>query len=185
MSAATASDWTFLHDGTVWMFAAVWQPGTVASPEVDYRLFATYVSTSDSGVDVAWQDSATNENAMRMLITRGVSGSYAVINGQGVSGTMSANTPTIYSALADPSNATASLRSSLFHDDDAAFQANTQTNAPSATDPTYALQIGATGNGGGRLTGKIAEIVIVAGANATESNRQALRDYLNNKWAVY
>lgn len=35
------------------------------------------------------------------------------------------------------------------------------------------------------MTGWIAEIVIVAGADATEANRQLLRDYLNTKWAIY
>jgi hypothetical protein len=90
----------------------------------------------------------------------------------------------LLSARFDPSNATASSRSTVQVGTSTAVANNTLTSAASTANPTYALQIGTIGNDTLPLTGSIAEVVIVSGTNATAANRILLRDYLIAKWGL-
>jgi hypothetical protein len=188
LSAATAATWKFMHDGTVWFIGAVWQAGTTANPNVAYGLFGTNASsTTHSGVYFTYDDRTAvggRDNNVVVFVTRSALNSFTVVSNTGT-GFQTANTPAVTSALFDPSNGTAANRLSLQTNADTPVANNDATAAVSATDPTYPLQIGAAGNGVVPLTGKIAEIVIVSGAAATSTNREAVRDYLNAKWDVY
>ncbi len=93
------------------------------------------------------------------------------------------NTATIAGLTSNPSNATASQRSTLRINAGAAIQNNTSTLTPSADNPEHALAIGSYDDGSLPLTGYIAELLIISGAVST-LNRQKIEGYLAHKWGL-
>jgi hypothetical protein len=189
LTAVNQNEWKFLHDGTDWIMGAAWQAGTTASPNAAYALFGSNAAaTANVGSSFFYDDrSAFGFNdTIAWQITRGVAGTITAILSQGNNQNVHpSGVPVVVTGFARPSAASASDRLLAQIDTDTPRANNTQTNAASTANPSFALQIGAGGNNFGPLTGKIAELVIVSGANATETNREALRDYLNAKWSVY
>jgi len=182
-SADAASAWNDLHNGTSWIAAFV-AIGTFAA-DSSCGLLGTTLATAQIGASVLLDDRpAAGDQVFSTFVSKGSAGNY-VIRNLGDSLSFPRNSWNLGSLINDPDNGTAADRSRLFLDDGAAQANNTLTNAPVTTNATNTLDIGSYGNGQGLLTGSIAELIIVTGSNATESNRQALRDYLNNKWAVY
>lgn len=175
-SADTAATYKFLHDGTDYLFALV---GKVSSAPSGW--FGNNQGSGDFA-GMYWYSSVTTN--VWHGVSRGVAGTSNTLNQANSS--ISSNTFAIQTVLADPDNGTAANRSSIFINAGSAIKNNTQTNAVSASNPTYALQVGTLGgNYGEPLTGSIAELIIVSGADATEGNRVIIRDYLNTKWGVY
>jgi hypothetical protein len=95
---------------------------------------------------------------------------------------MPANTPVIFSHIADPGNGTAVNRS-FVRVNKALSQANPSTAAPSASNASFALQIGALGNNTLPLVGYIAEIIVLASI-ASARVRQQIDGYLAWRWAL-
>jgi hypothetical protein len=187
LTAANTNEWKFLHDGTVWVMAAAWQAGTTANPNAAYAFFGSSGGlTNAEGVYFTYDDrSALSRNdAVVAYTSRNVLNTFGVVSNTGNDFHVP-NTPVVATALFDPANATAANRLLLQVNANTPVSNNASTLAPSTGDPTYSLQIGAGGNNAIPLTGKIAEIVVVSGADATAANRQLLRDYLNAKWGVY
>jgi hypothetical protein len=184
-SADTAATYKFLHDGTDYIVAAVIKFGDSANPNTTYNVFDNGgSSTSTSGILFRYRDESGNNDALQHFVTRGVSSTRPVSNT--ADNALTSDQFTIASLLADPNNATAANRSLIYVDDGSAVDNNTETNAVSTSDPASVLYLGARNNGiGEKLTGSIAEIVIVSGADATEGNRVIIRNYLNAKWGVY
>lgn len=186
-SSAAASTWTFLHDGTNYLVAAVAKFGTVANPNTRYTLLATYWSSdSNRGAFILWDDrsSVSRNNTLATRVSIG-NASVAAVGYAASNDVAAANTPLVVTALLDPDNAVAADRGALFVNNGAALKGNTLTGTPSATAPNQTLHIGSFALGEVPHTGNIAEILIVKGANATESNRVALRNYLAAKWGIY
>jgi len=185
LTAANTNEWKFLHDGTIWIMAAVWKAGTTADPNALYGLFGSAVGSPDVGSVLAFDDRASNSrnNAVFVQTNRGVSGQVAVTSTTG-NAYHSANQFVTLSARFDPSNATAANRLTVQVGTASTVANNAVTNAPSSANPTYPLQIGAASNNQFPLTGSIAELVIVSGTQATPANREALRDYLIAKWGL-
>lgn len=185
--AATASVWAFMHDGTDCIYALVWQPGTTSDPNALYVPFGTNTSSSNSVGHSLWYDdraAVPRNNALNDSVTRGVTGTYVVDNVG--TNAITANTFSVTTISSNPDAATASARSSIYVNLGSAIANNTYTGAvASGSNPAAPLTIGSFGGGTFPLVGRIAEFIIVSGANATEANRVALRDYLNTKWAVY
>lgn len=101
----------------------------------------------------------------------------------------SSTSPKIHVILADPGNATAANRSYIRQNGGAASQDNANTATPSGSAPGLVTVIGGIPNSASSIGlghwGWIGEIVIITGANATDANAVLLRDYLNEKWAIY
>jgi hypothetical protein len=185
VSTDAASAWNDLHNGTTWIAAYVAYNSSSTSGSFN-GLFGTSVASQSVGAAVISDDSGASE-AARVSVSRNVLNSYAVTN-TGNTASFPFDTWIVGSLLTDPDNATAADRSVVFTDGGTAQKNNTLADAVSVSNATNTLRVGATGSTtvpGIEFTGSIAELIIVTGANATESNRQALRDYLNNKWAVY
>jgi hypothetical protein len=93
------------------------------------------------------------------------------------------NTPQAVIVLVDPANATAALRDLTSINGDADESGNTQTRAPSAADPTHALQIGANGNTASFMLGYISKV-----AAWNVQLNQAVRRRINHadmrKWRI-
>jgi len=176
--AANTNEWKFLHDGTKYILAWVWKAGTGSNPGTIYTLAGSNNGQgNNTGVLYYYEDGGVNN------------GFGAYISPNNVVNILTADklTPNTFQAvtlLADPSNATAANRLEYFVNGGSGNKGNTGSSAVSSSNPSAALEIG-RGSTVGVLTGSIAEIVVVSGTNATETNRAALRDYLNTKWGVY
>jgi len=181
LSGSTKSQWKFLHDGTIYFMAAVVKYGTptILSP----LLGNNRTSTTDPGF-VKFFDNRSSAAANEYIISNstGLPFPVAIIENSGIT----SNTFVVDSALLDPSNATAANRIDYFINSTAGSDTNSSTAALSSANPTYDLKIGEIGTSGSfAMTGSIAELIIVSGADATETNRQAVVDYLNEKWSVF
>jgi hypothetical protein len=189
LTSTVTNDWKFMHDGTLWFYAAVWQAGVVADPNAQYGLLGTNIQTASIGAGIIFDDLTANgyDRRFAMVVARGVAGSpqSAILQPQVSNGTHPANTPVVFSANFDPSNATTANKIRAQVNGGTVIGSATTTGSVSSSNPTNPLQVGAAGNDFFPLTGKIAEIVIVSGTNATAANRELVRDYLNSKWGVY
>lgn len=187
LAAATAADWTFLHNGTNYIVASAHRFGTVANPNAAYTLWATNnLGSLSHGAFMFYDDrlSQVRNNIVCHECDRNVNVQPSVRNISS-DGAMDPNAYRVMSVLAQPSNATAALRSSIIVNNGTAIANNSFTNAPSSTAPLGALTLGA---GVDQTTlpmvGNICELIIVSGANATAANAQRLTEYLRNKWAI-
>jgi hypothetical protein len=178
--ATNQNEWKFMHDGTKYIFAAVFR----REQNPTNVLLASLASTVDSGVLITTRDQAAPQvKAFSHDVFRGVDGSFAVTNQ--IQNVVDLNEWYVGTIIADPSNATAANRSELFIDDGTAAKNNTLTNAVSTANPSRTMTLFGFGGDFPDFLGKLAEMIVVSGANATETNRELIRDYLNNKWGVY
>ena len=178
LMGAAASDFTFLHDGTNYLIAAVWDPGTAG-----VRGMIGNQNGGDAAGLALYQSSANN---VLVRVTSPLTGNCISAT---YTGGMQNSTWNLNTFLVDPDNGTAGSRNSSFLNGGTASATNASTTATNSTAATRKLAIGSLsaagsvyGNG---CNGRIAELIIVSGANATEGNRTILRDHLNAKWAVY
>ena len=169
LAAATASDWNFLVDGTQHLFAAVLRSSTSSVNQIAF-------STQTSATTAGWRWGHLSTNVYQHFVRNATT--TVVANEVSTSGTSAY----VVTLLSDAGNATAADRSAFAINGGSLVKNNTATAAP----PASAAQL-YLGQRAATLpwTGYIAEVVIVSGAKATETNRQTLRDYLNSKWAVY
>lgn len=175
----TASNFTFLHDGTDHIVAIV---AKVTNSQGMY--YGNMQRNSGNRGALLYKNTTTINHA----IQNGNSFDAPVVNAPTNSIDTNANVITV---LADPDNGTAANRSAININTTSAYQNNTSTAAVSTAAPSFLFTIGAARSNSGAgdvsfgMTGFIAELVFVTGTNATEANRVRLRDYLNDKWAVY
>jgi hypothetical protein len=184
LTAANTNEWVILNDGTDWLLSIVFKPGTSANPNALYGAIGNNGGGGvDKGMSFFYDDrsGSSQSDAIVANITRASNDYVAEVRSQNK---LSPNVFNIAAVLADPTAATAD-RLELAVDDGATFKGNTQTLSVSTSNPTNALQIGALGVNQFPFTGSIAEVVIVSGADATDANRIIIRNYLNEKWAVY
>jgi hypothetical protein len=173
IGGGTTSDWKFLSDGTEYFVCGVFRN--------QGSLRGTFISTSKAassvvGMNIRFEDNNTD---LDFVITASGGNIPALIDL-----TPDANY-NVYSVITDPDNVTAADRAFMFKNDIQSPSTNSQTSAPSTSNPESVLQIGADGEDLDRLDGQIAELVLVSGTNATETNRQKVVEYLNAKWSVF
>ena len=185
--AASAANWKFLHDGSSSLVGMVIKFSSVSDP----NQLLTAMSTEDAadttkiGASFNLEDrvAASLNNANRCAVVKGTGGQYVVL--QDNNNAITPNSATVITHLIDADNGTAADRWASYIGTGSALKANTQTNAVSTSNPSYALNIGWNqGETYSGVTGFIAEVVIVSGADATDTNRVLLRDYLSAKWGL-
>lgn len=178
----TPANWKFLHDGTNYVLGFVAKVASVSDPDQDLQLLTNIrrASADFPGRSIQHESRSTFFDTLRTFVSDG-SGSFFVIN-QEAQNVWDADNPVVYTELTDPDNATAANRIASYFNTGSAIQNNTQTLAVSTANPTNNMGIGATDQAIQGITGYLAELVIIRGADATEANRVALRDYLKTKW---
>ena len=185
LTSGVTNPWKFLHDSSGSTILAVWQAGTAADPNALYGLCGNNATgTTAVGISVLYNDlSAFSRNdAARAFITNGNSGQN-VSNQNTANDLHPANTPVLLGHTGDPGNATAADRSSIFINGGSAIKNNTATDTASTGNPTYALQLGASGNNMNLLTGYIAEVAMWNRILSTE-DRQKGEGYLAHKYGL-
>lgn len=180
LRASTPSDWTFLNNGTTYLILAVFKSTSASS--------VAYAGTNDgnwfyTGFSVSGYTNGTDDFS-GLTVLRGVGSTFAVLANSGT-GTVTQGNWYLGSYIADPDNATASARASIFLNGGSAVNNNTQISSVDTGAPDYPLEIGSSGNGTYDFIGSLAELIILRGSLATETNRVEIRNYLNGKWAVY
>ena len=181
IGAATASDWGFMH-GAQSSVIGVASPSSTASPGTNQTILATRASGANAGCMLIYRDVAPtyDENFSHRVINATAS---AVVEGDTGNNTHPvATAATIYSVLSDPTNATASSRSSIRFNGGNAFETNIFTNTATspATSPQFALRLGAETS---FMTGYWAEIIITSSL-ISNANRQRAEGYLAWKWGL-
>ena len=183
-SPAAASTWNFLHNTNGSSVFAVWKAGNISDPNAALSFLGNNAGVSgNTGFYIIYDDRVSSSRNDRSLaqVSRGVSGA-ATSQNQTADGAHPANVPVIISHISDPGNGTAANRSFL-RINRALIQNNVDTNAPSASDASFALQIGACGNNVLPHIGYIAEIVVLASV-ASDKVRQQIEGYLAWKWGL-
>jgi hypothetical protein len=181
-SVNPAATFNFLHNTNGSSMFAVWKAGNISDPNVIYGLMGTNAATSANiGAYIAYDDRASvpRNNGVLAQVSGGGSTPLGAASADGL---MPANTPVILSHIADPNNATAANRS-FVRVNKTLSQANLSTTAPSASNASFALQIGALGNNTLPLIGYIAEIIVLASIASTRV-RQMIEGHLAWKWAL-
>lgn len=171
----TAATWKFLHDATGSTTFIVFR----ADGSLLGRLFQNRGGQTTHGFNLSVEPGGSRR--IFHQITRGVTG--FVVENISANDVITAENWFLASVVSDPSNATAASRSAIRLDDGTAFQNNSLTVAPSSSDPSFNLRVGANEDASSFLTGRIAEIVIYSGLLATE-DREAVEAYLSEKWGI-
>jgi hypothetical protein len=183
-SISTAATWNFLHNSNGSSVFAVWRAGNVSDPNAIYTLLGNNAAGSaNRGFYIIYDDrvSVPRNDVVLSQVSRGVTGQ-AAVNNVSAGGVHPANAPVLLSLISDPNNGTAANRSFL-RVNKSLTQANADTNAPVATDASFNLQIGASGNNVAPHVGLIAEIVILSSI-ANNTVRQQIEGHLAWKWGL-
>tara|TARA_R110000868_G_scaffold232603_1_gene486137 strand:+ start:32 stop:811 length:780 start_codon:yes stop_codon:yes gene_type:complete len=174
LQAATASDWTFLHNstGATIFFAAYFN--TVAVSGV---LFATASSTAQSGVYI-------ERSASDLILSEIYRGSGGTFVSSLAAGTLTDNTAKYASMVLDNSNATAANRLIYKINAGSNLTGNTYTGTPSASAPNNPLYIGSYDTAGSSgFQGRFAEIIMYSGV-LSGTDITNVNSYLSSKWAI-
>lgn len=180
LTAATASDWNFLHNSTgATVFAVAIDDNTV---DFEYSIFANSVGSSERGVGLRIALDGANPRTLSPFVsTGGGSGTLvSLISG----GSFTQGTAFYVSGIWDNSNATLANRSLWRKNGGTQFGTNAQDDSPSSSNPARALLIGNNTNSGSyAYTGKIAEIILYTGV-LSGTNITNLNSYLASKWGI-
>lgn len=174
LSSLAATNWKFLHDGTIYRCMAVVATENAA---VTQEVVSTRSSSTTTGVEMRRNATLTK---VEQLIT---TGSTSVVSHSVADNSTSVR---LLEWFADPSNGTAANRGAIVINNGTPTLGNTATTAPSSADPSATCYIGSRAAGTGTWwTGKMCEIVIWGGIYNTTPIRDAMIAYLNGKWAIY
>jgi hypothetical protein len=189
LNAAATSTYNFLHDGTPTTVLAVVKAGTSDNPQAAFSLMGSLAATAGNrGIWVAYDDrsgvNANLNNAANIIVS---AGSSVTVAGTATSASYKdVFLPNVYGVVAislDLSNATAAERLGFAQNNAAFAKANTSTNAPSASDATFALQYGAAGNNVLPFTGDFCEVLMYTKL-LSAAELAAVRTYLYQRWAI-
>ena len=181
LTAATASNWTFLKSNTKYLVCMVVKLGTGAARAEDYMGVMNLADSATEGGTNYYADyrigrerfSHTQNNAtLGSVIINDADNSFVEQNYYNIG------------VLGDPANATAADRSAIFKNAGTSIKNNTQSATADTGAPARPLEIGRYANTFGFLQGSIAEIVILNATGATDGNRITIRDYLTSKWGI-
>jgi hypothetical protein len=155
---------------------------TVSDPENDIQTFGNIRRAEGViGRNLQAESRGAGTGRVRAYSYNGVGYVYVQDSTTGV---WTQNSPVVYTELNDATNATAADRIKSYFDTGSAIATNVNSSTVSTSNPIYAFALGATDEGNQGITGYIAELVIATGANATETNRVLIRNYLKTKWAL-
>lgn len=167
----------FLHDGTKHIIGVVAYKNTTANK----GLFST---RQDGGgaVNGAWL--YLPSTTLWHIITVRTGTTKIPANNQ-AAGVISSTNPFVTTVAVDSTNATAAERSAIYVGSGGAIKNNTSLESGTVVNSKpFVLGSLTTPPGTYNLTGWIGELVIIAGTDATESNRAALHTYLKTKWSI-
>jgi hypothetical protein len=175
LSTAAASTWTFLHSTANTVFIALKQ----TTSAVDAYFLSDYGGSSGNIGYTAYQENPSN---LVHQATRGVPGSYVLVNKTGASTLGTAFT--YVTVIGDPANATVANRSDVRLKQGSAIKNNVQSGAVNTSAPFQSLRIGDYDTGGNEsMNGTMGEILIYDSI-LSAGNILLNQKYLAAKWGV-
>ena len=199
LTVAGTSTFNFLHNGTDSWIAAVSVYGTSSNPLANYALFGnngqssanigslfyyddrnipgTFVASDALLIQTTAGNSSGATNPIRLLNA----GSTAPLTEY--SNIVSPQAMLVQEAVIDADNATASQRFRLRINGGSEIAANPNAGTPTASNATFAMQIGANGNNANTLEGDICELLFF-NQLPTAAASDLIRRYLGAKWGV-
>jgi hypothetical protein len=189
LTAGTTSTWNFLHNGnSSAVFIVARARSTGDNPNAVHCYLSTGGAASGNiGYYIAYDDTASfsRNNALHTRAANaaaGGPGTYSIFDN--TNDKITPGTYHIISSYVDADNATAVNRNAGRIDGSAAFGSNVSTNAPSASNSTYALTLGRDLVGTSLdFTGDICEVLIF-NTQPDTLDRQKLEGYLAHKWGL-
>jgi hypothetical protein len=182
IGAATASDWGFMH-GSQSSVIGVAAPSSTVDPGANAQMIGTRSAGLTAGIQVLYVDLSPSNNNFRYRSIRNIAPQSAIEALTGDNTHPAANTATLYSILSDPTNATATNRSSIRFNGGSSIATNTETPSPSSpfTAPQFALRLGNEAESS--FSGYWAELVVTSDLTSTDT-RQRIEGYLAHKWGL-
>jgi len=175
----------FIHDGGDATFFTVQRFGSGANPGAFYTFLNNNgTSTANIGFHIAYNDVSAANDQHQAVISRGVPDSLAASMFE--NNKITPNAIGLLYTRFDADNATAANRVKGGINGAAEYGSNVITRAPSTSNATHSLTIGAFSNPANRLfplLGAVQEIIIY---NADQSsNRTAIETNINNFYLIY
>ena len=190
-SAAAASAWNFMHDGTPCRLFALVRFGSIVELNAIYGLLGNNRGSTvgNRGFAVWFDDrnSLSRNNGLVHLIGNGgsTSGLREVVDNYSGDDFFAANSFAVYELFANPADSTPSARSTHIRNAQDARSNNSFSNAPSASNPTFNVQLGALNNGVLPMTGALAEMFILVGSDAEDQNvAEKAQGYIHHEWGL-
>ncbi len=179
-STASASTWSFLHDGTkTTQFYVVKRNAT--SNGTNVLTSTNHIGASAAIAAHAFINDSTNYPGLS--IHNGTSGD-AVVRLDATADTAIGTNTTVITYATDPGNSSSGDRAKVYVNNGSAIGNNTWGQTPSTSAPYGTLLIGDLGPGIDiGLKGKFAEIIIYP-FELTTTQRNSVRDYLIGKWGI-
>lgn len=177
LQAATASDWTFLHNGTGHTLFVIWKKRQGNADRLDPLIDNCAASSANIGYHIAGDNRSSVPRSHQILN----------IIAKGTGGTPSLSlTSSTYAAIGDPTWHVTATSGSTTHScyiDGRSGELNSGTlTTPSSSAPTYVLTVGGLGTAASFwLDGDIAEI-IVYNSTLTTVDRQQVFQYLRDRY---
>ena len=175
----------FMHNGGDATIFSVQRFGNVSNPNAFYNILDNCEgATANIGISTGYDDRAVvpRNNTNFTSIQRGVLGASTAV---AIVEAIAPNVIGLLYSKIDADNATAANRIRGGFNGSADYGNNTLTNAPSASNATFNLTLGATGAAtkAGFLLGAVQEFIIY---NADQStNRAAIETNINNFYQIY
>jgi hypothetical protein len=187
LTAATATDWNFLHQTGIYFNFGVSKAGNVADPNSSYAVWGTRIAGDINGAFLTFDDrvSESINNALRHIAHR--SGGPVVVLVNTANNAVSANTRFLHTVYGDLGNATAAEKSGIGVNNGAYVKNNATGGTIGTGNATNALSFGAAANATGVLSiflrGQIFEQVFYASDQS--ANRTAINTNINNFYSIY
>jgi hypothetical protein len=184
LTAATATDWNFLHQSGIYFNFGVSKAGNVADPNAVYNIWGNTTSVVNRGAVFNFDDrsSASRNNGFTFAM--------ALTAGNLVNSPNNIVTPNVlflHTVYTDANNATAAEKNGIAVNGGSYSKLNTGTSNAFTTNATYPLSFGSNRNSSGVfelfLTGQIFEQIFYASDQS--SNRAAIETNINNFYSIY
>ena len=179
---SSTATFSFMHKSSSATFAVLKYSESDPAPALS-MLMANSVASTDTGIFLFFDNRGAANNALGVVVNRGVSSSLAVLSI--VSNVLLPTEQQLVSILLDPANVNASER--LAHYFDGAFidDANTLTNSPpSAANATYDMMIGSYPPGTSSfINGTISELLFYPSDQS--ANRQRIEGDINRHFGIF
>ena len=186
LTAATAADWAFLHNGlslyAMYIVASSSSGSGTGQVHTYTSTRGAYNTYNARGFDMThdYGGIAANNN-----IRVSQAASTGMVGRRDMSAT-GADVVRCYEVLGDPANATSTARLAFKHSASGTSSATSSANSAEAGDPAGALNIGNTASGSAfGLGGKVCEVIFYNRAAAiTAAESTAIIAYLTRKWGI-
>jgi hypothetical protein len=187
LTAATATDWSFLHKTGIYFNFGVSKAGNVADPNAAYAIWGTRIGGDINGTFFSFDDrvSQSLNNALRHIGHR--SGGPVIVLNNTVNNAVSANTRFLHTVYGDLGNVTTAKKSGIGVNNGAYVKNNATGGTIGTGDAVNALSFGAAPDAAGVLStflrGQIFEQIFYASDQS--SNRTAINTNINNFYSIY